>query len=145
MNKYTNLKSIISILVLAIICYSNLSLTTHTLKNNIVKPQEDKIYTKVDKMPEYKGGDKELTKFIINNITYPEGSKSKSIQGKVFISFIVNTDGTLSDYNVEKSVNKELDDEALRVIKLMPVWIAGNEKGKPVKVKMQLPIEFRLN
>lgn len=145
MNKYTNLKSIISTLVIAIICYSNLSFVTHSLKNNIVKQQADKIYTKVDKMPEYKGGDKELTKFIINNITYPESSKSKSIQGKVFISFIVNTDGTLSDYNVEKSVNKELDDEALRVIKLMPVWIPGNEKGKPVKVKMQLPIEFRLN
>lgn len=139
------IKLLISILIIAFICTGKISLSNSISANNTNIPQEEKIYTKVDKMPEYKGGDKELIKFIINNVTYPEDSKSKNIQGKVFISFIVNTDGSLSDYNVEKSVNKELDDEALRVVKLMPVWIPGNEKGKPVKVKMQLPIEFRLN
>lgn len=139
------IKLLISILIIAFICTGKISYSNSISVNLTNIPQEEKIYTKVDKMPEYKGGDKELIKFIINNVTYPEDSKSKNIQGKVFISFIVNTDGSLSDYNVEKSVNKELDDEALRVVKLMPVWIPGNEKGKPVKVKMQLPIEFRLN
>ena len=142
-NKKIN--SIIIILTIAFFSLSNMSFAGNDTLHKNVDTKEEKIYTKVDKMPGFKGGDKELIKFIVSNVKYPEDSKSKSIQGTVLISFIVNSDGTLSDYNVEKSVSKELDDEALRVLMLMPEWIPGLEKGKAVKVKMQLPIEFRLN
>ena len=137
--------SVFIILIIAFLGLSNLSFAGKDTLTKNIDPKEEKIYTKVDKMPGFKGGDKELIKFIVNNVKYPEDSKSKSIQGTVLISFIVNSNGILSDYNVEKSVSKELDDEALRVLMLMPEWIPGLEKKKPVKVKMQLPIEFRLN
>lgn len=135
----------IIIFIISFFWLSNLSFAG---KDTIAKNetiQLDKIYTKVDKMPSYKGGDKELVKFIVKNVTYPDSSKLNNIYGTVLISFIVNSDGKLSDYNIEKSVNKELDNEALRVLMLMPEWFPGHEKGNAVKVKMQLPIEFRLN
>jgi protein TonB len=81
---------------------------------------------------------------MIDNIKYPQEAKEKGIQGKVFISFTVNVDGSLTDVIVLKPVNKLLDEEAVRVVKSMPNWIPGKDGNKTIAAQMTLPIDFRL-
>ena len=106
---------------------------------------KDSIFTKVDKMPEFKGGFDNLVKFLIKNVKYPENAKNKGIEGKVFVSFTIDEIGKVTNPKIVKSVNPELDAEALRVISLLPDWIPGNNKGKIVKATLTLPINFKLN
>ena len=104
-------------------------------------------YEALDKpevMPEYPGGFPELMKFLSSNIKYPEEAFKKDIQGKVPVQFVVEKDGSLTEFKVFKSVDPLLDAEALRVLKTMPKWTPGKEDGKPVRVKMTIPVNFRL-
>ena len=95
-------------------------------------------------MPEYPGGQSALLQYLARTIKYPEESQRKGEQGKVTVSFIVNKDGSLSDYKVVTGVTPLLDAEALRVLKLMPKWTPGKEKGKTVRVQYTVPVTFRL-
>jgi TonB family protein len=106
--------------------------------------QNDGKTDKVDKMPEFPGGQEAMTKFIIDNVKYPQDAKEKGIQGKVFVSFTVTKTGKLENIRVLKSVNNLLDEEAIRVITLMPVWVPGMSAGVAVDVEMTLPISFKL-
>ena len=101
------------------------------------------IYTEAETMPQYPGGTTELIRFIYRHIEYPSVALKQRIQGRVWCSFIVNKDGSLSDIQIEKGVYSFLDDEAVRVLKLMPNWIPGKEKGEPVRVKVYIPIVFK--
>jgi len=83
-------------------------------------------------------------KYIQKTIKYPKEAKEKGIQGKVFVTFVVNKDGKVTNSKIERSVNEYLDAEALRVISLMPVWNPGSQNGKNVSVRMTLPIQFAL-
>lgn len=116
--------------------------------NNSASFAQDKKGGKVlklaEKMPEFPGGPKGLTEFFIQNVKYPQEAKDKGIQGKVFVQFIVNEDGSLSNVKVQKGFNKDCDQEALRVVNLMPKWEPGKDKGKPVKVAVVVPIAFAL-
>lgn len=107
--------------------------------------QTDEVFSTVEQMPSFPGGVNNLYKFLRENIQYPPYCRESDIQGKVFISFIVNKDGSLSDIQVQKSVYKALDDEALRIVRSMPNWQAGMQSGKPVRVKYNIPILFSLN
>lgn len=107
-------------------------------------PKDDKIYSTCEIMPEYPGGQSALFQYLARTIKYPEESQQKGEQGKVTVSFIVNKDGSLSDYKIESGVTPLLDAEALRVLKLMPKWTPGKEKGKTVKVQYTVPVTFRL-
>ncbi len=107
-------------------------------------PKEDKIYSTCEIMPEYPGGQGALLQYLARTIKYPEESQRKGEQGKVTVSFIVNKDGSLSDYKVVTGVTPLLDAEALRVLKLMPKWTPGKEKGKTVRVQYTVPVTFRL-
>ncbi len=82
---------------------------------------------------------------IGENIKYPESAKKEGIQGRVFISFVVNKDGSISDVKKLRGVSEELDKEAMRVIKNMPKWKPGEQRGEKVKVEYALPINFKLN
>ena len=93
-------------------------------------------------MPEFPGGTNALLKFLADNIKYP--NTDACVQGRVIVEFIVNKDGSLSDFRVVKSLAPEFDKEALRVLKLMPKWIPGMQLGKPVRVKFTVPVKFRL-
>lgn len=108
-------------------------------------PQDEPAFTVVEKMPEYPGGKEAMYKFIVNNIKYPEEARKNGIQGTVYVNFIVEKNGKLSNIRALKGVNEELDKEALRVVSEMPKWKPGLEKGNPVRVVFNLPISYKLD
>ncbi len=111
---------------------------------NWIDQQDEKVYDKVDQMPEFQGGHEELISFLVKSIQYPEEAKKKGTQGKVFVNFVVGKDGSITNAKILKAVDPLLDAEALRVINAMPKWIPGKDKGKEVAVQFTLPISFAL-
>ena len=112
-------------------------------------PQDDDtdnifVYEIVDEMPEFPGGLEKLLQFLASNVKYPAKEQEKGIQGKVIVGFVVGTDGSIKNVKILKSVNLELDAEALRVVKLMPKWKPGRQKGKLVNVQYVVPINFEI-
>ena len=102
------------------------------------------VFTVVEEMPVFQGGDKALMEFIYKNTVYPKNAKDKNIQGRVIVRFVVGADGIVRDAEVLKKVDPELDAEALRVINLIPKWQPGMQGGKPVNVYYSIPITFNL-
>ena len=98
----------------------------------------------VESQPEFPGGMGELVKFLSRNVKYPVAAQQARVQGRVIVEFLVGADGSISDIKVKHSVNPELDAEAVRVISLMPKWKPGEQRGKAVSVRYEMPIEFRL-
>ena len=113
-----------------------------TQKKDSIKKDKLPRFTIVEEPPHYPGGDVELHKFTAKNIKYPQEAREKGIQGTVYVSFIVDEEGKITDAKVLKGVNKILDDEALRILSLMPKWIPGKQAGKPVRVQHNMPIKF---
>ena len=113
-------------------------------KDTTTQPKE-KVYTIVESMPEFPGGDKALRKFLDENVQYPEDAKVKKIQGKVFVNFIVNREGKVMDAKVLRGIRPDLDAEALRVIRSMPNWTPGKQNGKTVSVSYTIKIDFSLS
>lgn len=105
-------------------------------------PQE--VFVVVEEMPSFPGGDAELLKFIYDNIQYPEIAKENNIQGKVIMRFCVTYKGTVDQVSVSRGVDPSLDEEAVRVIKMLPLFKPGKQGGKPVNVWYSLPISFQL-
>jgi TonB family protein len=108
-------------------------------------PVNDSIYQQVDVMPEFPGGEKAMMQFIVDNITYPQSAKDKNIQGKVYVSFVVEKDGSVDQVKVMRSIGGGCDEEAVRVVKAMPKWVPGKKDGKNVRVNYVLPFVFKLN
>ena len=106
---------------------------------------DDVTFTVVEKMPQYPGGDRELFKYLSQNIRYPVEAQKAGIQGRVICQFIVEKDGAISNVRVVRSVDPNLDAEAVRVINAMPNWQPGEQRGKKVSVEYTLPINFRLD
>lgn len=102
------------------------------------------IFTVVEKQPEFPGGMAELMKFLAKSIEYPVIAQENGIQGRVVCSFVVNRDGSIVDIQVMRGVDPSLDKEAVRVIGTMPKWKPGEQRGKPVRVRFILPVQFRL-
>ena len=98
----------------------------------------------VEQLPEYPGGMVAFMKWITSNLRYPLMAQRQHIEGKVVVSFIINKDGSISGAKVEHSVNPLLDQEALRVVRLMPKWKPGLEKNKPCRTLFAIPINFKL-
>ena len=105
---------------------------------------EGQIFQVVEQMPEFPGGMEALMKYLQKNIKYPSRAQDNNVQGRVMVTFVVNKDGTIVDPEVIKAVDKDLDNEALRVVKGMPKWNPGKQRGKPVRVKYTVPVTFRL-
>lgn len=95
-------------------------------------------------MPEFPGGTEKLFEFLKENIHYPEIAEENGVQGRVVVTFVVEVDGSISETKVVKSVDSSLDEEAIRVVKLLPKWNPAMLNGKPVRSKYTLPITFRL-
>lgn len=102
------------------------------------------IFTVVEKQPEFPGGTAELFKYLSKAIKYPVIAQENGIQGRVVCSFVVNRDGSIVDIQVMRGVDPSLDKEAIRVISEMPKWKPGEQRGKPVRVRFILPVQFRL-
>jgi len=107
-------------------------------------PANGEVYEVSEKMPEFPGGNEAMSKFMVQNIKYPESAKKAGIQGTVYVSFIVNSEGNVTKAEIQKSVSPELDAEALRVVNTMPVWTPGEQKGEKVSVHLTLPVKFKL-
>lgn len=111
----------------------------------VEEEEEEVVFVVVESMPEFPGGQQQLYKYINENIKYPVIAQENGIQGRVICQFVVNRDGSLVDIDVVRSSGEpSLDKEAVRVIKSMPKWKPGKQRGKPVRVKYTLPINFRL-
>lgn len=94
---------------------------------------------------EFPGGDEALLNFIRENIIYPAEAKQKSEQGKVYVKFVVEEDGSITNVEIARGVYDYFDEEALRIISLMPTWIPGKVNGKTTRMNVVLPIVFKLN
>jgi len=105
---------------------------------------EAPIFTVVEEMPEFIGGTDELYKFLGSNIKYPEKAKADGIHGKVYVNFIVEKDGKVTNVNVLRGIGGGCDEESVRVLNSMPNWIPGKQRGENVRVSYNLPIKFAL-
>lgn len=103
----------------------------------------DYVYMMVDEMPEFPGGVNELVNFVAQNLRYPNEAQRKGIQGKVFVGFVVEKDGSVGNVRVVNGVDFDLDAEAVRVVRLLPNWRPGKIKGEAVRVSYTIPINFR--
>ena len=109
-----------------------------------VEEATEEIFVVVEKQPEFPGGTTALMKFLGDNIKYPVIAQENGIQGRVITNFVVERDGSISDVQVVRGQDPSLDKEAIRVIKTMPKWTPGQQRGKPVRVRFTLPVVFRL-
>ena len=107
--------------------------------------EENKVYDVVEQMPQYPGGKDKLLQYLSMSIRYPKEAEMAGVQGRVIGAFIVEIDGSITGARIDKSVDKSLDAEALRIINEMPKWKPGMQNGKPVRVKYMVPITFRIS
>jgi protein TonB len=108
------------------------------------KKEEAQVFTYVEEMPTFPGGDDALYSFISKQIQYPEIAKRAGVEGKVYIQFVVRTDGKVSDVTVVKGIGAGCDEEAMKVVKSMPNWKPGRQNGHPVNVRISVPIVYKL-
>ena len=108
------------------------------------EPSEQEIFEVVENAPEFPGGMPACLQFLYKNIKYPPIAQENGTQGQVVLQFVVERDGSIGDIKVVKSVDPYLDKEALRVVKTMPKWKPGMQRGKPVRCRFTLPVRFRL-
>lgn len=105
---------------------------------------KEEVFMVAEQMPEFPGGMKEMLKFLQENVKYPENAMKNNVQGRVIVQFVVEKDGTPTEFKVLRSVDPDLDAEALRVMKAMPKWKPGMQKGQVVRVKFTVPVSFKL-
>jgi TonB family protein len=106
---------------------------------------EQEVFIFVEKMPSYPGGEEAIMKFLLDNIKYPELARTNGIQGTVYVKFIVEKDGSVTNVNLQRGIGGGCDEEAVRVVSIMPKWISGKQNGKTVRVQFILPIKFALD
>ncbi len=111
----------------------------------IEEEDDDEYFMVVENMPEFPGGDLGLMKYIQKNVRYPAIAKEYNITGKVYVSFIVDKQGAVTNVKIVRGVDKNLDAEAVRVVKSLPKYKPGKQRGKPVRVMFTIPINFTLN
>jgi TonB family protein len=130
----------IKTMIMALVCaFAMVSAQAQESANN-----DTTIYTIVDEMPQFQGGDSALVDYITHNVHYPQAEKAQGIQGKVYVGFVVEKDGSISNVEVKRGIGEECDAEAVRVVKDMPAWIPGKRNGEPVRVSSMLPINYKI-
>lgn len=122
------------------------SLATVQAQKTVVSQKEQKpeVFMVVENMPEYPGGNEAMFAFFAKNMKYPADAQKNKVQGRVFVTFVVERDGTITDVQVAKPTFPSLDDEAMRMVKKMPKWKPGTQRGVPVRVQFTLPVVFKL-
>ena len=124
--------------MMLVLLFSFMTSTAQTKKN-------DMVFDVVEVMPQFPGGQIAMLKYIMENMKYPEQAMKEGIQGRVAVRFIVEKDGSISDVKPILSVHPLLNKEAVRVVESMPKWTPGKQNGKPVRVRYNLPVMFKLN
>lgn len=114
--------------------------------NDIAVHQNDNsVYTYVEQMPEFPGGEHALMEFLRKNLHYPATARDQEVQGRVIVRFVVNEDGSVSDITILRDIGAGCGAEAVHVVKMMPKWKPGKQNGKPVKTYYNLPVMFQLS
>ena len=131
------MKKMILLSMMAILC-----LMTANAQKTVVSQSNQNVYDQVEQMPEFPGGMPAMIEFLQTNIKYPKDAIKQDVGGKVMVMFVVETDGSISNVRVARKVFPSLDKEAVRVVKAMPKWKPGKEKGRPVRVNFTLPVVF---
>ena len=111
----------------------------------VVEEDENQIFTVVEQQPEFQGGLEAMMNFLRKNIRYPASARRMGVDGTVYVSFVVSKTGAISEVKVLRGLSADLDQEAVRVVSMMPPWRPGKQNGKPVFVRFVLPIKFKLN
>lgn len=106
--------------------------------------EENKVFTVVEVMPSFPGGESALMKYLTSNTQYPTVAAENGVQGRVIVGFVVERDGSITDVNIMRGADPSLDREAMRVVRSMPRWNPGKQNGSAVRVKYQVPVTFRL-
>ena len=138
------MKILISLLI---IIFSYFSLKAQTLVgNDTIKSSENRLTNKeevpvVEELPQFPGGSNNMSKFIAENYNFPEKT-IKKIDGKVYVSFLIDEEGKINQIQILKGIDKEIDDEILRVVSIMPAWKPATMNGRNVRVKMTIPIKL---
>ena len=117
----------------------------YTVEDVVEEVVEEEIFTVVEKEPEFPGGEEALYEYIGNNIVYPRQAREAGIEGVVVVEFVVEPSGKLSNVVARRKVAPALDEEAVRVVKTLPAWSPGKQRGKAVRTLFRLPINFQLN
>jgi periplasmic protein TonB len=110
----------------------------------IEEPVEAEIFTVVEESPGFPGGDEKLYEFLQKNMKYPQMARESGIQGIVYVTFVVEPDGSISNVRVLRDIGGGCGEEAIRVVKAMPRWTPGKQRGKAVRVQFNLPVKFTL-
>ena len=105
---------------------------------------EQEIFQIVEEMPQFPGGEAKLMEYVAKNIKYPQIARETGIQGRVFVGFVVEPDGSISNVKLLRGIGGGCDEEAMRVIKSLPKWKPGKQRGKAVRVSYQIPVFFKL-
>lgn len=146
--QFANIKTLVGVLLaMCLISVSSCSqkkLTKSPIAQVNSEQTDEEVYLVVEQMPEFPGGNMELQRFLANSVKYPIEAAKKGIQGKVFVSFVIGKDGSVKDAKVVRRADPLLDAEGLRVVKIMPNWQPGKQKGKTVNVQYTVPINFVL-
>lgn len=119
-----------------------LGIMTTNAQKTVVSQSNQNVYDAVEQMPEFPGGMPAMIDFLQTNIKYPKDAIKHEVGGRVLVMFVVEPDGSLSNVRVAKKVFPSLDAEAVRVVKTMPKWKPGKEKGREVRVNFTLPVVF---
>ncbi|PXV64077.1 TonB family protein [Dysgonomonas alginatilytica] len=127
-----------SLLLVSIVLYSQDKKLTGTDSINTI------FSCPIENMPQFPGGNTALMKFVKDNLTWPAIHNESSIEGRVVVKFVVRETGELSDIEVVRSLEKYLDEEAIRIVKLMPKWIPGERNGKKIPCPYTLPVLFKM-
>lgn len=106
--------------------------------------EEEKVFMVVEKQPSFPGGEQARMEYLSENIEYPQLARESGIQGTVYVTFVVEKDGSITDVRVLRGIGGGCDEEAIRVVKNMPKWEPGEQRGKPVRVQFNMPIRFTL-
>ena len=125
-------------------CNNSMLVTNNDQINEIASTNQNQPFVIVEDMPEFPGGEQAIFSYIAENVVYPEQAKNDTIQGTVYLKFVVDKTGKVAQTEVIRGVHPLLDQEAIKVIENMPEWIPGKQSGKPVDVIIQIPIKFQL-
>jgi periplasmic protein TonB len=136
---FRNLSSLAVIFMISV-CSLNVNAQEEKETNS-----KDIIFTVVEEEAEFIGGIDKLMEFLVKNLNYPQEAKEKGIEGKVIITFVVEKDGSIADLKLTNGIGYGCDEEAIRVVKLMPKWKPAKQRGKNVRQQFILPINFNLS
>jgi protein TonB len=137
---FLNLLSLAMFLMLSLFTFN-----ANAQEDSLIYETNDTIFDPVEIYAEFPGGEDSLMMFVYSNLVYPTQALKEKIEGRVVCDFVVEKDGSISDIKILRSFGYGCDEEAVRIVKLMPKWIPGKLKGEVVRVKFTLPIKFKLN